>query len=216
MSFLSGHYVSEFDPSTDELPKPGSLKYKLYTHDIGKINVCDIDENRYRIENFYDSEEDKTYPQIYCWKGIISGYPNADCKIGTVCDPYSFSGARTRFCLTWGCHDPYLYVADDKGDVVVNERGGIVVFNKKEDCSGGLFNQGKCFVSGIRQSADHLLDPLNRRQLMIQMITVSIVGIIGLIVLLRFRGSKNKRLSGIRKSLSPRFSKTTPLFPKRR
>jgi len=210
---LNGHYISSFDPAIDELPDPGSLRYKLSTHDIGRLEVCDIDENRYRIENFYDEEEDKTYPQIYCWKGIIS--QNPDCKIGTVCDPYSFSGARTRFCLTWGGCDPFLYVADDKGQPIVNERGGIIVYTKKEDCVGGVMNQGKCFVNGLRQSADHILDPQNRRSLIIQMVTLSAIVTVSLIVLLRLRGSKNKKIEKLRKAVTPRFSKTKPLFPKR-
>lgn len=216
MSFLGGRYVSEFDPAAAELPSEESLKYKLYTHDIGKLNACDIDENRYKILNFYDKEDDKTYKQLYCWKGIISGYPNPDCKVGTVCDPNSYSGARTRFCLTWDCPDPFLYVADDKGQPVVNERGGIVVFNKKADCAGSLINQLKCFTGGIRQSADHILDPNNRKALMIQMLTLSIMVTVGLIVILRIRGSKNKRIVKIRKSITPKFSKTRPLFPRTR
>ena len=124
--------------------------------------------------------------------------------------------ARTRFCLTWDCPDPFMYVADDKGQPVVNERGGIIVFNKKEDCGGGLINQLKCFTGGLRQSADNLLDPANRKQLMIHTIALSIFVTVSLIILLRFRGSKNKRIAKLRKSITPKFSKTTPLFPKRR
>jgi hypothetical protein len=210
MSFLDGHYIPKFDPTTGKLPDPGSLKYKMFTHDIGTLNVCDLEENRYKIENFSDVEEGKVYPQIYCWKGIIS--KNPDCKIGTVCDPYSFSGARTRFCLTWGGCEPHLYVADDKGQPIVNERGGIIVYTKKADCEGGIINQAKCFVNGIRQSADYILDPENRRSLIIQMVTLSAIVTIGLIIILRVRGSKNKKIVKIRKMVTPRFAKTKPIF----
>lgn len=212
MSFLNGHYVAKFDPTTGELPDPGSLRYKMYTHDIGSPSSCSINENRYKLEDFYDTEEDKTYKQIYCWKGIIR--QNPDCKIGTVCDPHSYSGARTRFCLTWGC-DPHLYVADDSGDPIVNERGGIIVYTKKEECAGSLINQSKCFVSGIRQSMDHILDPENRRALITQMAIISVIVTISLIVILRVRGSKHKKIVKFRKFIAPKFTKTKPLFGKK-
>ena len=206
--------MSNFDPTTGELPDPGSLRYKMYTHDIGSPSSCDIKENRYKLDNFYDAEEDKTYKQIYCWKGIIR--QNPDCKVGTVCDPHSYSGARTRFCLTWGCSDPHLYVADDSGDPIVNERGGIIVYTKKEDCVGGFLNQGNCFVSGIRQSLDHILDPENRRALITQMVILSVIVAVSLIVVLRVRGSKHRRIVKFRKFIKPKFSKTQPLFGRRR
>lgn len=213
MSFLDGHYVPRFDPTTDELPDPNSLRWKMYTHDIGTLNVCDIHENRYKIPDFYDAEEDKTYDQIYCWKGIIS--QNPDCRIGTVCDPHSYSGARTRFCLTWGCPDPHLYVADDKGERIVNDRGGIIVFNQKEECKGGFINQLKCVTSGLRQSADNILDPENRRALITQMVIIAAIMVAFIIFMTRFRGSKNRRIAKIRDAIDPKFSKTKPLFPRK-
>ena len=209
MSFLQGHYVSE--QNMRDLPDPESLEYKLYTHDIGKISPCDLKENRYTMENFYDTEDKKTYSQIYCWKGIIR--KNPDCVVGTVCDPYSFTNARTRFCLTWNCPDPHLYVADLSGEAVVNERGGVVVFNPKDKCKGGFLSQINCFVSGMRQSLDHVLDPANRKQLLIQVAIISVMVTIGLIAIIRFRRSKNKGLVKLRKSLTPKFSKTRPIFP---
>ena len=213
---LHGRYIPSFNPNTDELPDPNSLEHKLFTHDIGKIAVCDLKENRYRISDFYDVEEGKKYEQIYCWKGIISRTGGGDCKIGTVCDPNSYVGARTRFCLTWGCKDPFSYVADDQGQPVINERNGIVVYTKKSDCEGGFVNQLECFVNSLRQSADYILDPVNRRAFMIQMIVLAAIVTVGLITLIRFRRSKNKRLVKLRKSLTPKWSKTKPLFPKQR
>lgn len=210
---LKGHYIPAFDPTTGELPDPDSIRYKITTHDIGKLNVCDLEENRYSIKDFYDTDEDKAYEQIYCWKGIIK--QNPDCVVGTVCDPNSYSGARTRFCLTWGC-SPFKYVADDNGQPVMNERGGIIVYVKKQECSGGFVNQLNCFVNGIRQSADYILDPENRRSLIIQMVTLAVAVTVFLIAILRFRGSKNKRLVKLRKSITPKWSKTVPLFPKNR
>ena len=197
---------------TSELPSPGSLRYKMYTHDISTASICDLDENRYKIDNFYDAEEQKTLDQIYCWKGILR--KNPDCKIGTVCDPHSFSGARTRFCLTWGC-DPFEYVADDKGQPIDNERGGIIVYNNKQDCKGSLINQLKCLTGGLRQSADHILDPENRRSLIIQIVTLAAIVTIGLIFLTKFKQTKNKRIRKFRSAIDPRFAKTKPLFPTR-
>ena len=210
MSFLHGHYVPDFDPG-EELPDPGSLRYRMYTHDIN--SNCNINENRYKIDNFHDTEENKDYASIYCWKGIIR--KNPDCKVGSVCDPNSYAGARSRFCLTWGCPDPMLYVADDKGQPIVNERGGIIVYNKKEDCRGSLVNQIKCVTGGLRQSANHLLDPNNRKQMLMQVIILASMVTIFAIFMTRFRRSKNKRITGIRKQLDPRFAKTKPIFPKR-
>jgi hypothetical protein len=211
MSFLEGRFIS--DPDLEDLPDPETLEYRLYTHDVGKISPCDINENRYTLDNFYDKEDDKLYKQIYCWKGIIKKTP--DCTIGTVCDPHSYTNARTRFCLSWGCKDPHLFVADLSGEAVVNERGGVIVFNQKEKCVGGFLNQVNCFVGGMRQSLDHILDPANRKQLLIQTVILSVVVTISLIILLRFRGSKNKRIVKWRKAITPRFSKTQPLFKRR-
>lgn len=213
MSFLEGRYISK--QNLADLPDPKSLEYRLHTHDIGRQSgPCNIHENRYTIDDFYDKEDNKTYKQIYCWKGIIKSTP--DCTIGTVCDPHSYTNARTRFCLTWGCKDPHLYVADLSGEPVVNERGGVVVFNQKEKCAGGFLNQVNCFIGGMRQSLDHVLDPANRRQLLIQMATISMIVTIGLIVILRLRGSKNKKIVRWRKSISPKFARTQPLFKRSR
>lgn len=212
MSFLSGRYVPKFDPSKEELPTKEEIDYYLYTHDIEQnVSPCDLDENRYSIDNFYDKEAGKTYKEIYCWKGIIHKKPN--CMIGTVCDPNSYAGARTRFCLTWDCPQPHLYVGDKTGEPIVNERGGVVVFNLPSKCEGAFINKINCFIGGIRQSFDHMLDPANRKQLMIQMSVLAVVFIISMIVLLRMRKSKNPDIVRIRKAFTPKFTKTKPLFP---
>ena len=213
MSFLQGRYIPEQD--FEELPDPESLEYRLYTHDIGKpVGPCDLEENRYTMDNFFDEEENKLYKQIYCWKGIIR--KNPDCVIGTVCDPHSFTNARTRFCLTWNCPEPNLYVADLSGEDVMNERGGVVVFNQKDKCAGGFLNQVNCFIGGMRQSFDHILDPANRKQLMIQMTVLAILVTVSLIVIIRFRRSKNKRIMRLRRAFAPKFTRTRPLFGTRR
>ena len=212
MSFLGGRYIPKFDPTKQKLPTKEELEYYLYTHDIQQnVKPCTIHENRYKIDDFYDKEDDKRYKQIYCWKGIIHNKP--ECTIGSVCDPNSYVGARTRFCLTWGCPQPNLYVGDATGESIVNERGGIVVFNHKEKCKGAFINQAQCFIGGIRQSMDHLLDPANRKELMIKVSILSVVFIISMIALLRLRKSKNRTLVHFRKTFALKLGKTQPLFP---
>ena len=211
MSFLGGRYIPKFDPATANLPTPKELEYYLYTHDIQQgISPCDLAENRYKIDNFDDQESGKHYDQIYCWKGIL--YKKPGCTIGTVCDPNSYAGARTRFCLTWGCPQAHLYVGDATGEPIVNERGGVVVFNQKDKCKGAFINQFNCFIGGIRQSLDNALDPANRKELLLRMSVLAIFFIIGMIALVRARRSKNPRLVKIRKFVAPPKYKVAPLF----
>lgn len=215
MSFLGGRYIPKFDPSKEKLPTKEELEYYLYTHDIQQnVSPCTLKENRYSIDNFYDKEDDKTYKEIYCWKGIIHQRP--ECTIGTVCDPNSYAGARSRFCLTWGCPEAFLYVGDAAGQAIVNERGGVVVFNQKEKCEGAFINKMNCFIGGIRQSMDNLLDPANRKELMLKMSILTVVFIVAMIGLLRLRQSKSRTLKHFRGAFALKFKKTQPIFPKYR
>src|SRR5215212_2446909 len=124
------------------------LKYEDYlkTHDIGIVKNCDISENRLKIKI--------AGKDLYCWRGLIKQQPN--CVSGTQCDPYSYTNARARFCLTWGGCEPFKFVGNPKNEQspVLNRRGGIVTYNPMEDCGTGtgFFN---CLKDGVGQSLDN-------------------------------------------------------------
>jgi hypothetical protein len=216
LSFLHGRYIPKFDPSKAELPTEEELDYYLYTHNIEQVPTCGLEENRYTLDEFYDKEDDKVYDRIYCWKGIIKQKFGSDCTVGSVCDPNSYVGARTRFCLTWGCPDPHLYVGDATGESIVNERGGITVFNPKANCEGAFINKMNCFIAGIRQSFDHMLSPENRKAFIMQMTFLTIMFIVSMIALIKLRRSNNPKIRKIRKFIAPPKMKIVPLFPRTR
>lgn len=147
------------------IPTAQELEYYLQTHDLHRTTPCTLKENRFKIKN-----PEEPGKELYCWKGIIRQQP--DCVVGSVCDTYSYTNARTRFCLTWGC-SPHLYVAnegtEDSGLTVMNERGGTVVYNSKKECEGAFISKFQCFISGIRQSLDFALDPANKKQILVKM-----------------------------------------------
>lgn len=147
------------------IPTREEIEFYLQTHDLYRTTPCTLKENRSKIKNPEEPGKD-----LYCWKGIIRQQP--DCVVGSVCDPYSYTNARTRFCLTWGC-SPHLYVAnegtEDSGLTVLNERGGTVVYNSKKECEGAFISKINCFISGLRQSLDFALDPNNKKQLLIKL-----------------------------------------------
>lgn len=152
-----------------KIPTRAELDYYLQTHDLSTANPCTLKENRFKTPN-----PEEPGSELYCWRGIIHTHKDGkpDCVIGSVCDPYSFTNARTRFCLTWGC-DPHLYVANegtaDAGVTVINERGGTVVYTPKKECEGAFVNKFSCIMKGFRQSLDFALDPANKKQLLVRM-----------------------------------------------
>lgn len=166
---------------------PSNINYYLLTHDLytTSSNLCTLKENRFRTP--YKDANGQT-ASLYCWRGRIQTTP--DCVIGSVCDPYSYTNARSSFCRTWGCQ-PNLYVSNegtlDAGTPVINQRGGLVVYTPKTECEGGIARQFNCMLSGVRQSFANAVDPKNRKKLMMSVITLSAALVVGIILLRRYR-----------------------------
>ena len=179
-----------------------AIDYYLQTHDLYTTDACTLKDNRFKINNFVDPEDNNKVKNLYCWKGII--YQQPECVIGTVCDPYSYTNARTRFCLTWGCEAHKLVSnegTEDAGLDVVNGRGGIVVYNQKDKCQGAMVNKLKCILDGMHQSVDNALDPEHKTRSVLTMVIALVVLIVGAVI---FRTMiKDKTRKGILKSILP-------------
>jgi hypothetical protein len=114
---------------------------------------------------------------FYCWKGITEiVYPGheGEWMLAEQCDPASYTAARTRFCLTFGCLQPYRYAGflpgDNPGMEVPNRRGGIVVANNVEECSKqGIAGFAKCLGDGVKESIGNTLAPENKMKLITSM-----------------------------------------------
>lgn len=186
---------------------PTDLRHYLYTHDLSTASPkqCTLTENRFKTP-FVDPASGKT-TDLYCWKGRIRTEP--DCVIGSVCDPFSYTNARSSFCRTWGCQ-PDLFVSNegtaDAGLPVVNQRGGVVVYTPKAQCEGGIAKQFNCMLSGIRQSFANAFDPKNRSRLLMSMMLLSAFVITGVILFRKFHHSKGgKRMMKLNlRTLKPR------------
>ena len=128
---------------------------------------------------FGDNRFKDTATQYYCWRGITEIKPTSGTGmiLAEACDPISYTDARTRFCLTFGCPDPFRYVRPPEGDatVVKNKRGGITVYNHKEECTGGA-GFLKCLAGGVKESMSQVVLPENK--------TRNIVSLGGLLVAL--------------------------------
>lgn len=174
---------------------PSDLRHYLYTHDLYTTSParCTLTENRFKTPF---TEPNGKQSSLYCWKGRIRTEP--DCAIGSVCDVFSYTNARSSFCRTWGCQ-PDLFVSNagtiDAGTPVVNQRGGVVVYTPKKECEGGIAKQFNCMLSGIRQSFTNAFDPKNRGTLMKSVILLSVFVVVGVIVFRKY-GPKVKRGKG--------------------
>jgi hypothetical protein len=174
------------------------LQYYTQLHDIYTVPAgqpCTLSENRVKIDDVDPSTGGKQ--SVYCWKGII--YQKPQCEIGTICSPYSYSTARSAFCSIFKTCDPTVYVSNegtqDAGIPVKNERGGIIVYNPKNSCGGGITGWLNCVLSSVRQSADNLLDPANKMHL----ILTAVVAFGALFGIAYYFGTHRKELKVFRK-----------------
>ena len=140
------------------------IRQQQYAHNIQTLYQCDLEENRFRDEN-----------GLYCWRGITQKRP--DCVVADTCSPYSYTDARTAFCVQFGC-DPTLAVANPEGlqSPVDNRRGGIVVFVDPKRCEGFVDTAG-CFLDGVVQSFDKLAAPARQDETLMSFAILTVLGI---------------------------------------
>lgn len=130
---------------------------KLAAHDLAIIGDCTITDNR-----FMDGD-------LYCWYGVVkqSTGDEKGCITAKTCSPVSFTDARDRFCLTFGCK-PGEYVANFDQSPVPNRRGGTAMDTVPAYCHGA---QGyiRCLGLGFKRSTATALAPQNRSKTMLSM-----------------------------------------------
>lgn len=166
--------------------------------------LSQVKENRFNL-NFTNSN-DGSKETLYCWKSIAAQQPK--CVVGSICSQYSYTEARTAFCLAFGgeiggCGSNELanqYVPGiNPNEPVLNERGGIIAYNPAGSCSNqAVIGQLQCFVNSARQSAANVLNPSNYKNLIYTAITLSVF--IGILVLLI-----HYKLIKLKKKYKPHF-----------
>lgn len=145
-----------------EIPYEEQLLYAHNFHTVPKDTK--FGDNRFR--------DDTT--GYFCWRGITeikdAANPNA-WVLAEQCDPASYTAARTRFCLTFGCLQPFRYspfkpgdVPEGQGQEVPNRRGGIIVSNNVEECSKTGASFINCLMSGTKESIGHAVAPEHTTQ----------------------------------------------------
>lgn len=125
-----------------------TLKNLMTARVLGKVPECA------RLENKYMSPEG-----LYCWKGIVTQQYGKNCTLASVCDPTSFTGARSRFCATFQRYSGKKrelceigkYVADPGDPSPTNNRGGIMTNVNSKEC-GQLAGWLGCILNGTKQS----------------------------------------------------------------
>ena len=155
---------------TDEELKAMGDDALLVAHNFQQVPVgTKFGDNRFR----------DPATQYFCWRGITEIKPTTGTGmiLAEACDPVSYTEARTRFCITFGCKDKFRYVSPPAGEptIVKNKRGGITVYNHIEECTGGA-GFLSCFTGGVKESIAQVLIPENK--------TKNIVSLGGLIVAL--------------------------------
>jgi len=178
---------------TTNIPKD-ELVNLLKAHNMGILSgKCDPGENRFKDPKF----------GLYCWRGIARRKEELEagksCIIAEACSPQSFSDARTRFCLTFGCPDPFRYTDNTlPGEVeqgaVANRRGGVLVFNNKEKCTG-LAGVLGCVGDGVKQSIDNVASNTESHKNLL----ISVGGLIAIALGIRIIFAKKKKLNFLNK-----------------
>lgn len=170
--------LSDISVSDDEIKRLMSI------HNIARLENCNFKgPNKVRDESTFG---------LYCWNGIVDKNPKIGqetCRIARTCSQYSFADARTKFCLAFACDDPYAFInPGDRGSIVSNRRGGVIVRNADEKCTG-LAGVLSCTGDSVKQSIDGIgSNPNTKKNLMI-----TVGGLIAIALAIRFFRGKNKK-----------------------
>jgi hypothetical protein len=179
--------------SDEELANIAYEEQLLYAHNFHFVpKDSDFGDNRFR--------DDIT--KYFCWRGITEiVYPGHEGEwlLAEQCDPASYTAARTRFCLTFGCLQPFRYSPfkpgeENEGDEVPNRRGGIIVANNIEECAKGGAGTGliKCVTTGLKESISHSLEPDHKSKIILSGIALAITFLV-LVRIAKRRKSKRRR-----------------------
>lgn len=177
--------------SAEELAEIEYEDQILYAHNFTQVaEDYDFGDNRFR----------DPYTNYFCWRGITELKPTTGTGkiLAETCDPASYTAARTRFCLTFGCLQPFRYAGFKPGEEangeVPNRRGGIIVANNIEECSIGGTNIGflSCLTNGVKESVSHSLQPDHKYKVVLSGIALALFFLV-LVRIIRRRKSKRHR-----------------------